>query len=317
MALSIYLNGRYLDSKEEALVPLHEHALLYGDGIFEGIRAYNRRVFRMKDHMDRLWRSAHSIRLEIPATREELDAILIETVRRTGLDDAYIRLIVSRGPGDMGIDPRKCSKGAIYVIAGGIQLYPAEKYRTGLRTVIAATRRTSPDSLNPSIKSLNYLNNIMGKLEAIQGGVDEAIMLNAQGQVTEGTADNLFLARDGGLCTPPVYVGILEGITRKVVFEICAEEGIACSEQILVPHDLYNAEEIFLCGTGAEIIPVVEVAGRKIGDGKPGALFHRLQWIFKERTLVDGVPFKKPISAARPRPAETKVPTERRSGTRG
>ena len=292
MGLCIYLNGRYLDNKDGATVPLHEHALLYGDGVFEGIRAYNGRIFRMKDHMDRLWRSAHSIMLEIPAGREELDAVLLETVRRTGLDDAYIRLVVSRGSGDMGIDPRKCTKGAIYIIAGGIQLYPEEKYRTGLRTVIAGTRRTSPDSLNPAIKSLNYLNNIMGKLEAIHGGVDEAIMLNAQGQVTEGTADNLFIARGGALYTPPSWVGILEVITRKVIFEICAEKGFSCTERVLVPHDLYSADEIFLCGTGAELIPVVEVGGRRVGDGKPGPIFQRLLGLFRERTMVDGTPFK-------------------------
>ncbi len=292
MGLCIYLNGRYVDSKEQALVPLHEHALLYGDGVFEGIRAYNGRVFRMKDHMDRLWRSAHSILLEIPESREKLDEIVLTTVRKTGLDDAYIRLVVSRGPGDMGIDPRKCAKGAIYIIAGGIQLYPEDKYRTGLRTVISATRRTSPDSLNPAIKSLNYMNNIMGKLEAIQGGVDEAIMLNAQGLVTEGTADNLFMVRDGSLSTPPTWVGILEGITRKVIFEMCGEKRIPCAEQVIVPHDLYNADEIFLCGTGAELIPVVEVGGRKIGGGKPGPIFNRLLGLFRERTQVDGTPFK-------------------------
>lgn len=293
MGLCIYLNGQYLDSTDQALVPLSEHALLYGDGVFEGIRAYNGRIFRMKDHMDRLYRSAHALMLEVPEPRERLDEILLETVRRTGLDDAYIRLVVSRGCGDLGIDPRKCEKGAIYIIAGGIQLYPEEKYRTGLRTVIAATRRTSPDALNPAIKSLNYLNNIMGKIDAIQAGVDEAIMLNAQGHVTEGTADNLFLARNGILYTPPSHVGLLEGITRQVIFELCQEQNLECELKIMVPNDLYVADEIFLCGTGAELIPVVEVSGRRVGDGKPGPIFQKLLGLFRERTKFDGTPFKK------------------------
>ena len=292
MALCIYLNGRYVDSHDQALVPLSEHALLYGDGVFEGIRAYNGRIFRMKDHMDRLYESARSILLKVPEPRERLDEILLETVRRTGLDDAYIRLVVSRGKGDLGIDPRKCEKGAIYIIAGRIQLYPEEKYRTGLRTIIAQTRRTSPDALNPAIKSLNYLNNIMGKLDAIHGGVDESIMLNAQGYVTEGTADNLFLVRKGRLFTPPTHVGILEGITRKVIFELCAESGLECTEKVLVANDLYRADEIFLCGTGAELIPVVEVSGRRIGEGAPGQIFQRLLGLFRERTRFDGTPFK-------------------------
>jgi branched-chain amino acid aminotransferase len=292
MGQCIYLNGRYLDSLDQAMVPLHEHAFLYGDGIFEGIRAYHGRIFRMKDHMDRLWRSARSIMLEIPESRERLDRILLETVKRTGLTDAYIRLVVSRGTGDMGIDPRKCEKGAIYIIAGGIQLYPEEKYRKGLRTIICATRRTSPDSLNPQVKTLNYLNNIMGKIEAIQAGVDEGIMLNACGHVTEGTADNLFIVRDGRLYTPPTHVGILEGITRRVIFEICSEREIVCVEKVLAPHDLYSCDEAFLCGTGAELIPVVEVGGRPVGDSKPGPIFQRLLGLFRERTQVDGTPFR-------------------------
>jgi branched-chain amino acid aminotransferase len=286
MGLCIYLNGRYIDSAEQALVPLNEHAFLYGDGVFEGIRAYNSRIFRMKDHMD------HSIMLQIPEPRERLDEILIETVRKTGLDDAYVRLVVSRGMGDLGIDPRKCEKGAIYIIAGRIQLYPEEKYRTGLRTIIAATRRTSPDALNPAIKSLNYLNNIMGKIDGIQAGVDEAIMLNSQGQVTEGTADNLFAVCGGKLFTPPTWVGILEGITRKVIFELCAEQGMECSERVLVPNDLFRADEIFLCGTGAELIPVVEVSGRRVGEGRPGPVFQRLLGLFRARTRVDGTSFR-------------------------
>lgn len=291
MGLSIYLNGQYLDNKEKAQISLYEHGFLYGDGVFEGIRAYNGRIFRMRDHMDRLFKSAKSILLEIPHGREELNGILLETVKRTGLKDAYIRLVVSRGPGDMGIDPRKCAKAAVYIIAGAIRLYPEDKYRNGLKTIICSTRRNRPDTLNPQVKTLNYLNNILGKIEAIRAGVDEGIMLNDAGYVTEGTADNLFVVREGKLCTPPTHVGILEGITRKVIFELCREKGIECSERILVAHDLYASDEVFLCGTGAELIPVIEIDGRIVGDGRPGPVFQRLLGLFRERTQTDGVPY--------------------------
>jgi branched-chain amino acid aminotransferase len=290
--VSIFLNGEYVDSREKALVPLYEHGLLYGDGVFEGIRAYNGRIFRMQDHMDRLYHSARSIMLEIPYRKEELSEILLETVRRTGLDEAYIRLLVTRGAGDLGIDPRKCPKAAVYIIASAILLYPREKYVKGLRCTIASTRRNRPDCLNPQIKTLNYLNNIMAKIEAIQSGVDEAIMLNDAGYVTEGAADNIMVIQDGVLCTPPTHVGILEGITRKVLMEICVEQGIPCREKTMVVHDLIKADEIFLCGTGAELIPVVEIDGRVIGTGRPGPLFGRLLDLFRERTRTDGVPFK-------------------------
>ena len=292
MGLCIYVNGRYVDDRDQAVIPLYEHGFLYGDGIFEGIRAYHGRVFRMKDHMDRLWRSAKTLMLVMPHDREEMDRILLETVRRTGLDDAYIRLVVSRGPGDLGIDPRKCAKTTLYIIASKITLYPEEKYKSGLRTIICSTRRTRPDTLNPQVKSLNYLNNIYGKLDAIHAGVDEGIMLNSHGQVTEGTADNLFIVSGGKLFTPPTHVGILEGITRKVIFEICQERGTDCSERVLVAHDLYTADEVFLCGTGAELIPVVEIDGRTIGSASPGPVFNRLLGAFRERTHTDGVSFK-------------------------
>lgn len=290
--VSIFLNGEFVDSREKALVPLHEHGLLYGDGVFEGIRAYNGRIFRMRDHMDRLYHSAKSIMLEIPYRKEELDEILLETVRRTGLDDAYIRLLVTRGPGDLGIDPRKCPKPAVYIIAAAIALYPKEKYAKGLRCTIASTRRNRPDCLNPQIKTLNYLNNIMAKIEAIQSGLDEAIMLNEAGYVAEGAADNIWVVEGGKMHTPPTHVGILEGITRKVLMEICEEQRIPWSEKTMVVHDLIKADEIFLCGTGAELIPVVEIDGRVIGTGRPGPVFQRLLDLFRERTRTDGVPFK-------------------------
>jgi branched-chain amino acid aminotransferase len=292
MGLCIYLNGRYIDNKEDAQVPLYEHGFLYGDGIFEGIRAYHGRIFKMEKHMDRLWRSAKTMMLEIPHSREELDKILMETVRRTGLDDAYIRLVVSRGSGDLGIDPRKCEKAAVYIIATKLALYPEAKYKNGLKTIICSTRRTRPDCLNPQVKSLNYLNNIYGKMDAIRAGMDEGIMLNGQGQVTEGTADNIFIVSNGKLFTPPTHVGLLEGITRELIFDMSKKRSIECSERVLVSHDLYNADEVFLCGTGAELVPVVEVDGRTIGDGKPGSIFNRLLGDFRERAHTDGVPFK-------------------------
>jgi len=292
MAVSIFLNGEYIDSREKALVPLYDHGLLYGDGVFEGIRAYNGRIFRMKDHMDRLYDSAKAIMLTIPYPKEELDEILLETVRRTGLEDAYIRLVVSRGPGDLGIDPRRCPKAAVYIIAGAIALYPAEKYKKGLRCTVASTRRNRPDCLNPQVKTLNYLNNIMAKIEAIQSGVDEAIMLNDAGVVAEATADNLWAVKDGKLFTPPTHVGILEGITRKVLMEICDENGLPWQERNMVLHDLMRADEIFLCGTGAELIPVVEIDGRPVGEGAPGPVFGRMLELFRARARVDGVPFR-------------------------
>ena len=290
--VSIFLNGEYVDSREKALVPLHEHGLLYGDGVFEGIRAYHGRIFRMQDHMDRLYHSARAIMLEVPYPKEELGEILLETVRRTGLDDAYIRLIVSRGPGDLGIDPRKCPRPAVYIIASAIQLYPKEKLIKGLRCTIASTRRNRPDCLNPQIKTLNYLNNILAKIEAIQSGVDEAIMLNEAGYVAEGAADNIWVVQDGALFTPPTHVGILEGITRKVIMQMCDEHKIPWREKNMVVHDLIKADEIFLCGTGAELIPVVEIDGRVIGNGHPGPMFERMLGLFRERTRTDGVSYR-------------------------
>jgi len=292
MALSIFLNGEYLDKREKALVPLYDHGFLYGDGVFEGIRAYAGRVFRLDDHMDRLYDSARGIQLQIPYSREELTKIPLETERRTGLDDAYIRLVVSRGPGDLGIDPRKCAKAAVYIIAGSVSLYPPETYKRGLRCTIASTRRNRPDSLNPQIKSLNYLNNILAKIEAIQAGVDEAIMLNEAGYVTEGTAENLWAVAGGTCYTPPTHLGMLDGITRRVLIDLCVENGIPWAERTLVVHDLTRSDEVFLCGTGAELIPVTEIDQRVVGDGKPGPMFLRMVELFRARTRVDGTSFK-------------------------
>jgi len=218
--------------------------------------------------------------------------VVLETARRCGLDEAYVRLIVSRGYGDLGIDPRKCRKAAVYVIADKIAVYPKEKYEKGLKLVTASTRRQRPDSLNSQIKSLNYINNILGLQEAIRAGADEAIMLNDSGYITEATADNIFVVKAGEVLTPPAYLGLLKGITRGVVLEASREMEIPCAERVLVMQDVYTADEVFLTGTGAELVPVVEVDGRRIGEGRPGPVFLRLLAAFRERTKWDGVPVK-------------------------
>lgn len=292
MALAIYLDGRYVTKREDATVALFDHGFLYGDGVFEGIRVYNATVFRMDDHVERLYRSARGIALDIPVDRQALREIILETVRRSGLDEAYVRVVASRGSGDLGIDPRKCASSAIYVIVDKISVYPKEKYEKGLNVISASTRRQRPDSLNSQIKSLNYLNNILAKQEAIRAGADEAIMLNEGGYITEATADNIFVVRGGEVATPPVHLGLLEGITRNIVMELARQMDLHAEERILVLHDVYNADEVFLTGTGAELVPVVEADGRKIGDGKPGQIFLRLLAAFRERTKWDGVPVR-------------------------
>jgi branched-chain amino acid aminotransferase len=301
MALAIYLDGRFVTKREEALVSVFDHGFLYGDGVFEGIRVYGGRIFRMDDHLERLYASARGILLEIPIDRDALHKALVETVRRSGLDEAYVRLIVSRGYGDLGIDPRKCRKASVYIIADKIAVYPKEKYEQGLKIITAATRRQRPDSLNSQIKSLNYLNNILGLQEAIRAGADEAIMLNDSGYVTEATADNIFIVKAGEVLTPPAHLGLLKGITRGVVLDMAGEMGIAAAERVLVMQDVYTADEVFLTGTGAELVPVVEVDGRSIGAGRPGPCFLRLLEAFRERTKWDGTPVRADVgSKARP-----------------
>jgi branched-chain amino acid aminotransferase len=293
MSICIYLDGKYVDNKEDAKVSVFEHGFLYGDGVFEGIRAYNGLIFRLEDHVERLYNSAKGIALTIPMSKEEMTETLLETARRTGLDDCYIRLIVTRGVGDLGIDPRKCAKAAVYIIATGISLYPEELYEKGLKIVTVSTRRTRPDMLNPQFKSLNYLNNILGKIEANRMGADEGIMLNAEGYVTECTADNIFAIRKGELYTPPTYHGILEGITRRVILEIAKEHKIPVHERGMVLQDFISADEVFLTGSGAELIPVVEIDKKPVNDGKVGPMFKKALAIFRERTKYDGIPFKK------------------------
>lgn len=287
MGLIIYFDGRYVP-EDEAKVSVFDHGLLYGDGVFEGIRAYHNRVFKLQAHLDRLYESAQSIGLAIGITKEEMQEVVLETLRRNNLRDAYIRLVVSRGPGDLGLDPRKCKRSLVFCIAAGIQLYPEELYQQGLEVVTVATRRNIPEAINPRIKSLNYLNNILAKIEANLAGVPEAVMLNNEGYVAEATGDNIFIVKNGALITPPSFIGILEGITRNAVMDLAREEGIPVYEKVFTRHDLYVADECFLTGTAAEVIPTVKIDGRTIGDGKPGRMTLDLIQRFRELTKTDG-----------------------------
>ncbi|QZA32197.1 branched-chain-amino-acid transaminase [Hydrogenibacillus sp. N12] len=283
----IFLNGAFVP-KEAAVVSVYDHGLLYGDGVFEGIRAYDGNVFRLKPHIDRLYDSAKAILLEIPYPPAEMEEIVLETLRKNRLHSAYIRIVVSRGAGDLGLDPARCSRANVIVIAESLALYPKELYERGIRLVTVSTRRNRSDVLSPAIKSLNYLNNILAKLEAKNAGADEGLMLNADGYVTEATGENIFIVKDGTLITPPPYVGILKGITRQAVMEIAAEDGIPVREDVLTLHDVYTADEVFLTGTAAEIVPVVAVDGRTIGNGRPGAMTLRLLEAFRRLAVTDG-----------------------------
>lgn len=265
----IYLNGEFV-TKENAKISVYDHGFLYGDGVFEGIRVYSGNIFRMKEHMDRLYRSAKSIMLEIPHTQDELTEIIAETVQRNRFEDAYIRVVVSRGVGDLGLDPNNCKEASVVVIVEPLSIYPKELYEKGLEIVTVATRRNRSDVLSPKVKSLNYLNNVLVKIEAHLANVKEALMLNDQGYVAEGSADNIFIVKNGVFITPPGYVGALEGITRNAVMEIAEELGYEVKEEPFTRHDVYTADEVFLTGTAAEVIAVVKVDGRVIGDGVPG-----------------------------------------------
>jgi branched-chain amino acid aminotransferase len=289
MSLQVYVNGRWVP-KEEAKVSITDHGFLYGDGIFEGIRVYNGLVFKLKEHLDRLYASAKGILLSIPLAPSQMQEAILETVRRNNLRDSYIRLVVSRGSGDLGIDPRKCREATVVILADKISLYPEELYQKGIRVIISSTRRTPPDSLNGRIKSLNYMNNILAKLEQIKHGMDEAIMMNHQGYIVEGTADNVFVVRGKKLLTPPCYLGALEGITRATVMELAPKIGCTAEEALLNAHDLYTCDECFLTGTGAEIVPVIEVDGRIIGEGTPGPITQRVLQAYRELTKHEGVP---------------------------
>ncbi|KGP72778.1 branched-chain-amino-acid transaminase [Pontibacillus yanchengensis] len=284
----IFLNGQFVN-KEEAVVSVYDHGFLYGDGVFEGIRAYSGNVFRLEEHIKRLYESAQSILLDVPYTKEELKQIIVNTIRHNELDNAYIRVVVSRGAGNLGLDPSSCSAPRVVVIAEALALFPKELYERGLRLGSVSTRRNRPDVLSPQVKSLNYLNNILVKLEANQAGVDEALMLNDQGYVTEGSADNIFIVKNGTIYTPPVYLGALEGVTRNAIIDLAKEHGYDLKEEPFTRHDVYVADEVFLTGTAAEVIAVVEVDQRKIGEGKPGEMTNELLALFRELVTRDGV----------------------------
>ncbi|MCX5699393.1 MAG: branched-chain-amino-acid transaminase [Candidatus Omnitrophica bacterium] len=289
--MKIYIDGKFYD-KDEAKVSVFDHGLLYGDGVFEGIRSYNRRVFKLNEHIDRLFESAQSIMLKIPLTKEQLIKAVLATLKANKLDNAYIRLVVTRGVGDLGLDPRKCSQGrTIIIIADKVALYPQELYRAGLVIVTVPTVRNLPEALNPQIKSLNYLNNILAKIEAANAGCDEAIMLDSLGYVAECTGDNIFVVKNGHLYTPPQCMGTLRGITRDSILEIARKHKISAHEHVITRHEVYISDECFLTGTAAEVIPVVKVDGRVIGQGKPGKLTLSLMQKFKEMTKKEGVKY--------------------------
>jgi branched-chain amino acid aminotransferase len=278
----VFINGALLD-KRDAKISVYDHGLLYGDGVFEGLRSYNGRVFRLEEHLKRLWESARAILLEIPMSQDEVSQAIYRTLAANEIVDGYIRLVVTRGAGSLGLDPNKTSDPQVIVIADHIALYPDELYQHGLSIITASTVRNNPAALSPRIKSLNYLNNILAKLEGLQAGCIEALMLNHKGEVAECTGDNIFLVRDGVLLTPPIDAGILAGVTRAAVIELAVALGVAVREISLSRHDVYIADECFLTGTAAEVIPVVRVDNRVIGSGRPGPItkdlkerFHRL-----------------------------------------
>lgn len=288
--MKVFLNGQLVD-KENAVLSVFDHGLLYGDGVFEGIRAYKGRVFKLREHLDRLFNSARAIMLTVPCTKKELEANVLSTLRANRLQDAYIRLVVTRGVGDLGLDPRKCPKASLFIITDKISLYPQELYDKGLSVITSSVRRNIPEALNPCIKSLNYLNNVLAKAEASRQGAPEAIMLNREGYVAECTGDNIFLIKENTLITPPTSAGALEGITRNVVMDIAHNKlKLLVKEELFTPYHVYIAEDVFLTGTAAEVIPVTEVDGRVIGDGRPGKTTLRLIEEFRKLTRLSGVP---------------------------
>src|SRR5689334_8159424 len=285
--MKIYVDGKYCDEKS-ARISVFDHGLLYGDGIFEGIRAYKGRVFKLKEHIDRLFCSAKAILLNMPLSHAEVMKAVIETCRQNKIQDGYIRLVVTRGVGTLGLNPNRCTDPSVIIIADKIQLYPRELYEKGMEIVTVATTRNLHSALNPAIKSLNYLNNVLAKIEANNAGCEEAVMLNAEGFVAECTGDNIFIVKAGALLTPPLSAGALYGITRGVVMELAQSDGVPVAEPNLTRYDLFNADECFLTGTGAELIPIVKIDGRVIGTGKPGALTRRLVDKYRALTKVSG-----------------------------
>jgi branched-chain amino acid aminotransferase len=269
--MKIYIDGKFYD-KEQAVISVFDHGLLYGDGVFEGIRVYHGKVFKLSDHITRLYASAKAIALTIPLKKKEMEKAVLEAVRINRKKNSYIRLVVTRGEGTLGLDPVHCGKPTIIIIVADIQLYPEELYKKGVKIITASTRRMPPECLDPRIKSLNYLNNILAKLEARRSGAMEALMLTTEGLVAECTADNIFIVKSGRLLTPHPCKGALDGITMRTVFEIAKARGVECSETDLSQYDLYTSDECFITGTGAELVPVIEIDSRAVGDGRPGPL---------------------------------------------
>ena len=288
----VYINGKFYE-KKDAKVSVFDHGLLYGDGVFEGIRSYNRCVFKLKEHIDRLFESAQSIMLEIPLSREEMVKAVVSALKTNDLSDGYIRAVVTRGEGDLGLDPRKCKGNAsVIIIADKIALYPEKLYKEGLEIITVPTVRNLPEAVNPQIKSLNYLNNILAKIEAVNCGYQEAIMLDSMGYVAECTGDNIFIVKRDELYTPPQCMGTLRGITRDTILDIADKKDIPRHEHVITRHEVFIADEVFLTGTAAEVIPVVKVDGRVIGSGKPGPVTRRLIGLFRELTQSSGVTLK-------------------------
>ncbi len=290
--MKVYLNGKLVD-KKDAKISVFDHGLLYGDGVFEGIRAYNCLVFKLREHIERLFNSAKSIMLNIPLSPKQMTEEVIKTLRANKLKDAYIRIVITRGEGDLGLDPRKCiGNASVIIITDEISLYPPQLYKQGLKIITVPTVRNLPEALNPQIKSLNYLNNILAKIEAINCGYQEAIMLDSLGYVAECTGDNIFVVRDGRLYTPPQCMGTLRGITRDTILEIAKRLKISTNEHVITRHEVYISDECFLTGTAAEIVPVIAVDGRIIGSGKPGRITKLLLKEFRKVTKRYGVRYK-------------------------
>ncbi|EMI26037.1 MULTISPECIES: branched-chain-amino-acid transaminase [Rhodopirellula] len=281
MTQAIYINGEYF-SREDAKISVYDHGLLYGDGVFEGMRIYSGKVFALEDHMTRLYESARAIMLDIPIAIDALTTAVNETVAKNGLTEGYIRLVVTRGGNQLGLNPFACEDPQVIIIADTISLYPEKFYTEGLDLITASTIRNHPAALSPRVKSLNYLNNIMAKIEAIRAGCIEAVMLNTKGEVAECTGDNIFIVRGDRLITPPIDAGILEGITRNTVIDLARENGIEVAEEAMTRHDIFVADECFLTGSAAEVIPAVKLDGRVIGDGKPGPMTQKLNAAFRE-----------------------------------
>ena len=287
--MKIMLNGKPVP-EERAKISVFDHGLLYGDGVFEGIRAYNGRVFKLDEHIDRLYDSAHAIGLAVPVAKTQMNRDVIRICKINGIRDGYIRLIVTRGVGTLGLNPNLCKKGQVIIIADSIQLYPRATYERGLTMVTVGSCRNHSEAINPQIKSLNYLNNVLAKIEALNAKADEGLMLNGQGQVAEATGENIFVVRGKRIVTPPSSCGILEGITRKCVMDLAADSGYCASEDVLTRYDIYTADEVFLTGTAAEIIAVVMLDRRKIGPGKPGKVTRQLSKMYSAHAATEGTP---------------------------